>query len=199
MRIQTPSLTNELLAGGQRCLPVFMSVVLGLDLSSASTGYAVLDGYGTVLEYGLIKLKHDTHGERLVEFEIQLLSVLHKWNPTLIVIEEVWRGPNPKTFKILAYYHGVAQKVIYGWNRSNAVYLMPTEARAMVGEKYRVKLVGKKKKKGKKAKGKDSKELAFNFVKKHFDYKDFTFKTHNDITDAIVLGLAGLEREAKSE
>lgn len=84
--------------------------ILGLDISSNSTGWAVLDD-DTVLGYGVIK----TDGDgvvRLISFYTQLVNILEDYND----IE--WAGiedtyiQNAVTTKLLSNYHGVAMLVL---------------------------------------------------------------------------------------
>lgn len=163
--------------------------VLAFDVSSKSTGYAVfIDGLLQKDLVGLIQLKHETHGERLTIFEEEVLKLLVLHNPDSVVVEEIWKGPSVKTFKVLSYYHGIIQKILFKWKQMSPIMLMPTEARQIVGSKYKVVLIPKRKK-GKKPK-KDSKELTFDFIKKMYKFVAYEFKKDNDRTDAICLGLA---------
>jgi len=101
------------------------------------------------------------HGERLIFFEKEVSKIIKEYKPTHFFVEEIWRGPNPKTFKILAFYHGAAHKVAFKHFKKGPQLLTPTEVRKAIGKKFNVKLLL-----GKKASKKvSSKELTFNLIR----------------------------------
>lgn len=158
-----------------------MTTILSLDISSVSTGYAIFKN-GKLKDYSLIDTSiYSTHGERLCAFELQVDALIKKYKPDIIAAEDIYKGRNPKTHKILALYHGIAYKLCYSFLTADPVVLYPSEIRGTLSEKYNVVL-----------KKKDVKEklLTFDFIKAHFKLSSFEFKTHNDITDAIAIGLA---------
>ena len=81
--------------------------ILGFDISSASTGWAILeDGQLPVEGLGLIKMKHKSHGERLCIFEAELDALFRLWSPDLIAVEDVWGGKFIQPALILSRYRG---------------------------------------------------------------------------------------------
>jgi crossover junction endodeoxyribonuclease RuvC len=151
-----------------------MTKVLGLDVSSASTGYAVVsDGYLDFDSLGTIQPPTKLMmGEKLMYFEKALKRLLKKHRPDVVVVEEVFRGPNAKTFRVLAMFKGVAYLTIRQAMHYDPIAIMPTEARKAVG------VSGSKK------------EDAFAWVVERFGFVDYTFAKHNDICDGIVLALS---------
>lgn len=162
--------------------------ILALDISSVSTGWAVLENGKLVKQaYGTITMKQKLHGERLIYFEEQVSKLIEKYEPTHFFIEEIWKGPSPKTFKILAFYHGAAHKVCFKYFQKGPQVLGASATRKLIGNKYDVNLLPSKKERLiKKA---SSKQLTFEFIKKKFRLRSFTFNKSNDITDAIALAL----------
>lgn len=166
-------------------------ITLGLDISSKSTGHAVFkDGKLIRDSLGVIALNHKTHGERLGVFEKQLRSLIKTYKPDQVLIEDIWKGPNPRTLQILAYYHGVARKVVFQTKKAEPTILGSTSVRRVLEKKYDIVLVPSKKIKRARRIKKSSKELTFDFIKKRFKLRGYTFAKHNDITDAITLCLA---------
>lgn len=83
---------------------------LGLDISSNSTGWAVLDD-DTVVDYGVITTTGDDT-EKLIDFYSQLNNVLSQYpNIEWVGIEDTY-VQNITTTKVLCRYHGVALLVV---------------------------------------------------------------------------------------
>lgn len=153
--------------------------VLGLDVSSISTGYSILDN-GVLLKdtCGLIEPNpRRPYGERLQTFEISVKDLIKNNNPDLVVIEDIFKGRNAKTFKSLAMFRGVAIKAIFDMIGQDPISIMASEARKTVGVK-------------------NDKEEAFKFITNKFDL-DYEFEKHNDIADSILLALACYTMETK--
>jgi Holliday junction resolvasome RuvABC endonuclease subunit len=154
-----------------------MSIILGIDIASRNIGWAVIkNGKINKKQSGLIVINSNTNmGERLVEFENSIKDLINYINPDTIVIEDIYRGPSIITFKTLSLFRGVAIKSIYEKTSNMPISIMAVQARKLVGIK-------------------NTKEAAFDTINKKFKLK-YEFKKHNDIVDAIVLGLAGYEME----
>jgi len=156
-----------------------MAKILGLDVSSSSTGYCIINN-GRLLKSTLGTINPDSkksYGERLQYFADELVKLLKKHKPDKVVMEDIFKGPNAKTFKILAMFRGACFLTVFNETGKDPICIMPTEARKLVG-----------------APG-VTKEDGFNFVIKKYAFSDYEFNTHNDITDAIVLGLSGHEMD----
>lgn len=166
--------------------------ILGLDISSASTGWAVLDD-GVLASrdnVGLIKFKaKQPHGERLVGFEKRLREIITEFKPDLIAIEDLYLSfTNPRVSVILAYYHGAAKKVIWDLMGVEPIVETATNFRKILGAKHSINLLPGKKEKLET--GKDSKHLTFELIQRIFGLDDWTFSAHNDKTDALGVSLA---------
>jgi len=151
-----------------------MIKILGLDVSSVCTGYSVVeDGYLLTNTIGTIKPNSkDCIGKKLVFFEKKIKNLLKKYNPDYVVTEDIFKGPNVKTFKTLAMFRGIVFKTVYEKLKNDPVCLMPTEARKIAGVKG------------------ITKEDAFIFITEKYNFLNYKFVTHNDISDSIILALA---------
>ena len=160
-------------------LSIFMTKILGLDVSSASTGHCVINN-GRLIKSSLGTINPDskkTYGDRLKYFAQELSVLLKKHKPDKVIIEDIFKGPNVKTLKTLAMFRGVCFLTVFNEIGQDPICIMPTEARKLVGV------------------GGTSKEDGFNFVIKKYAFSDYEFDKDNDITDAIVLGLSCYEME----
>lgn len=160
-----------------------MLTVLAFDISSVSTGYCFLvDGYVSKQNCGRIcPNAKKSMGERLTYFAQHLKEIIKKHNPECVVIEDIFKGRNMATYKVLAQFRGVAIQTIYSAIQADPISLMASEARGLL-------------------KIKNTKEDAFNHINKKYKLK-YTLEEHNDITDAIVLALASeeMEKQGKDE
>jgi Holliday junction resolvasome RuvABC endonuclease subunit len=118
------------------------AAVIALDISSRSTGVAIFnstDGSPS-FEIELIVISDKlTMGARLQTFEKELKRVLKANTPVSIIIEEVYRGPNIKTFKTLSYFHGMALKVIWDVMKYAPDYISVSECRSNLSKRFGVK------------------------------------------------------------
>lgn len=168
-----------------------MTTTLSLDISSKCTGYAVFTNGGLNKKaLGNIKLNHKTHGEKLNVFESELTKLLKAHKPSTVIIEDIYKSRNVRTYRVLSYYHGVAYKAIYKYKKIEPVILTVKEIRTIIGQEYGTNLMPTKRQKNAQKINKDSKELTFDLMKKIFALRKFNFVEHNDIVDAIAVGLA---------
>lgn len=146
--------------------------ILSFDISSVKTGYCLFNkGRLIKSSLGLITTKSkDCLGKRLADFRKEMICVIRKYKPNIIVCEEIFKGRNINTFKILACFRGVAIQTIYEEIGKDPVSIMAAEARSTIG-------IGK------------SKEEAFDAVIDKYSL-ELDFEQDNDLADAIVLGLA---------
>jgi crossover junction endodeoxyribonuclease RuvC len=86
-------------------------IVLGLDPGVATTGYGVLRYLGSkfhLIDYGTIKtLPKTPFSTRLKEISDQLSSIIQKYSPETIAIEELFFTNNAKTAIAVAQARGV--------------------------------------------------------------------------------------------
>lgn len=140
--------------------------ILSFDVSAASTGWAFTDG--KKFKYGFIKTSpKNSRPERLTIFREEIVKLLKKLKPSHVVMEDLFYGLNPKTLIILAKFAGIVEECCNSVANIEP-HIMHTNT---VKAYFKVK----------------NKENVFNCVKDIFELKDFTFKKHNDLTDALAM------------
>ena len=154
--------------------------LLALDISSKATGWAVFED-GKLVDYGVIEIApKNTWAFRLSVFAEELTSILKSHEPTHVIIEDIYRGPNAMTFKVLAFFHGVAYATI------NTTCLLEPEligvlsARSTIGKAAEVTC--------------KTKDQAFFIINSTLKL-GLDFKTGNDIADACALAYGYMLRE----
>ena len=108
-------------------------VILGLDASSASTGFSIFDNKG-LAAYGIIKPDGNDWRERLVHQAPQLKEIIEKYHPTQIVMEDV--PLNGKGGLKILVVLGAVQGMILGLASSYGIpikFVTPNEWRSKVG------------------------------------------------------------------
>ena len=137
------------------------SKIISLDIAT-KTGWAFYDG---TFKYGLIKTSpKDGEAKRLSYFRKELLKLFEKYEPTHVVMEDVYAGRNIKTLKLLAKFAGVAEEC--SMTEFNVdPYIIHTST---VKSYFKAK----------------TKEILFDFVSEFLKGK-FSFKKDNDIIDAF--------------
>jgi len=140
---------------------------LSLDISTTSTGWCFYKD--KMFNFGLIKPPSDLdNSKKLVIFRVLLMNLLNRLNPTHVVIEDNFGKSNLKVLKSLAEFAGVAKECCTCFNGRTPIVLSNTTSKAY----FKC----------------STKEELYNFIEDLFDMKGsgvWTFKTHNDITDAI--------------
>ena len=143
--------------------------IISLDVSSKSTGwcYMVKDN---LKAHGCIQTKRgDSLEVRMNTFRKELEKLYKRYNPSHVVIEDIYYANNAVTFKVLSYFAGIARELTYTMLGIEAHMITTGEVRGYFGIMKRG----------------EGKEIAFKMVKKMYALKKFNFKEHNDITDAI--------------
>lgn len=149
-----------------------MAIILGLDVSSISTGWAILK-HGRFykregVDYGIIKGNPKLKpANRLSLFRKEIAEIISKTKPDYIVIEDTFSGPNRKTFKVLCRFGGVAMEVSRTIGGVEPIIVPVTSLRAVWGTQVK-------------------KEI-FNKVVSKYKLDHFEFDRDNDITDAIAI------------
>jgi len=146
--------------------------ILAFDISSVSTGYALIDNGAIVIDgYGLIiPNQRKCQGERLSYFSRSISKIINKYKPDIIAIEDIFKGRNIITFKSLSMFRGVAIRAIYEKIKRDPISIMAVTARSLLGTGI-------------------TKEDSFKTIVKKYNF-DFDFEKDNDVVDAIILGLA---------
>ena len=111
--------------------------ILGLDVSSISTGYCIINNERlSKSKCGLIQPNpRKSYGERLYTFETQLREIILKYKPDEVILEDIFKGRNIKTFKSLAMFRAIAIKTVYEELGIDPISLMASEVRALIGIK----------------------------------------------------------------
>lgn len=163
--------------------------ILGLDISSSSTGWAtltILQNGNYFIEFGIVKPLGKCHGAKLQFFEDQFEILLQIHKPDLIAIEDLWVGKFALPAMVLSRYRGIVEKICWKWFKTEPLVRTATDFRKLLGLKYQTNLLPGKKEKLET--GKDSKQLTFELICREFDLK-LDFETDNDATDAIAVAL----------
>ena len=150
----------------------FMAKILAFDISALCTGVAVVNN-GRILKSSFEKIEPKAklcYGERLSLFQDAMKAIIKKHNPDDIVIEEIYKGRNAITFKVLSMFRGVAVKTIFEAIGKDPLNILAVEARSAL------KIPTKK-------------EGAFDAIITKYKLK-LDFKNWNDVIDAVALGLA---------
>lgn len=168
---------------------------LGLDVSTVSTGWAVLDDTAqpkarpALIEYGTITFSYDdAFRKRLLIFREMVKGVLTKY-PDLdyVVVEDTYINKNPKTTKQLNRFAGVAMEAVASY--SDKVVLVCLPAVSIRAALYPGKKVDKEY-------IKDHMISMFELLTPDEQKNVIIMKKYcNDITDAIAAGLSIYYRE----
>jgi len=109
-----------------------------LDISSATTGWAILNEDNELLDYGYIKPKDSKFilEERLHSAIEEVLAVCEKHKPDKVIIEEITQhmagGSSAKTILILAAFNRGCSYMIYRKYGIEPVKIMPATIRANI-------------------------------------------------------------------
>lgn len=144
--------------------------ILALDISTKSTGWFI-----TKRSFGWITPDSKlSFGEKLVVFRQELSRLLHKYNPDVVVIEDVYYRQgfgSIHTLKALVKFAGVAVELCTSEG-------IPTEI--ITATAARKHCCGKQT-------GKFGKAEVFKYFVDKYSLDDWTFKGYNDVTDAMAL------------
>jgi Holliday junction resolvasome RuvABC endonuclease subunit len=113
-------------------------MILGIDISSSSTGWALLENDKDVVlkEYNLIKPAGSMSvSQRLYFFGNEIKKVIEKHNPTEIVIEETVLVRSPGTMRTLASFRGVALFAAYSYQKREVTTYEPPNWKKIIGLK----------------------------------------------------------------
>ncbi len=156
--------------------------ILGLDVSTKSTGWFI-----TKRSCGIIapdpKL---SFGEKLVVFRAELDSLLIKYKPDVVVIEDAYYRAgfgSIHTLKALVKFAGVAQEICASHGIQTEIITATTARKNCCGTQDQP----------------FKKKEVFNYFKMKYNLDDWTFTKGNDITDAMALswGYRGLIKAEK--
>lgn len=89
-------------------------MLLSLDISTRSTGYAILNSAGKVVTHNVISPKHDSYLERAQDMAEQIRLLLHSYPIKRVIIEELKVLKNQKTLVCLAITQGIILRELNG-------------------------------------------------------------------------------------
>lgn len=142
-------------------------MILGLDVSTATIGYTVLDKEGSILEMDYISLKK-TKGitQKGFHFREILRGIKSRHSIDQVYIEEYFqrfaRGmSSARTITLLSSFNGIVQYICHDELGIAPEPIAVNVCRSLVG----IKTLSKKKA------GKDVKEQVFDWVSEHLQYK----------------------------
>ena len=109
-------------------------MIIGVDPSLSSTGYAVLDDKGKLIDYGkLISGPTMKEEDRICKITNNLKKIIEKYKIEKVVMENQFFGKNPKTLMQLSRLRG-AITYMARMMECDLFYLTPAEARkALMG------------------------------------------------------------------
>lgn len=154
------------------------SIVLGLDISTVSTGYSIAQGK-KLLTYGCISRnnKKETVSEMLPRFEKELNELIESYNISWASIEAPFSGNNPKTLISLSLVHGIAQLCLQKHGIPFTYYAPMSLKSALLGH------ISNKTKDGKKKTGNEMKQEVQDKVIQYFGELQEPYNF--DITDSM--------------
>lgn len=107
-------------------------IVMGIDASTASTGWSVFED-SKLIAYGVIKTKGEDWRDRLIHQGPKLIEIIKKYEPEKIIMEDVpLKSANSKVLVIL----GAVQGFIYGIISAFEIpvqFILPSEWRSPLG------------------------------------------------------------------
>lgn len=141
--------------------------ILALDISTKSTGWFVTKRSCDVIapDPGL------SFPEKLAVFRENVVYLVEKYKPDVVVIEDTYLRFNPHTLKQLSQFAGVAMEVC-GSRGIKVDTITATQARKHCCGKQE---------------GAFKKREVFKYFAEKYGLEDWTFSEHNDITDAMAL------------
>ncbi len=143
--------------------------ILALDVSTKSTGWFV-----TKRSCGkIVTDKKSSFDQKLVFFRKELVKLLHKYKPDVVVIEDAYYRPgfgNIHTLKTLVKFAGVAIELCASCGIKTEILTATTARKNCCGTHE----------------GKFGKREVFDFFIDKYDL-DWKYESHNDVTDAMAL------------
>lgn len=146
--------------------------VMGLDISSVCTGWAILKNgrfYSREgIDYGTIQPPKNVQiAGKLSYFRDALVLLLERNKPDVIGIEDAFFFKNPKTLKVLSEFRGVALETSSTVLGVDPNVVSVREIRTILGTQ--------------------DKKASFLSIVELFKLKNWDFENSNDITDALAV------------
>lgn len=146
--------------------------ILGVDISSSITGWAVVDN-SELISYGAIDIKSMKRdavitNSMLWGFGEKIRQLLELVKPDHMAVENVYMGMNPQTCKSLAMMSGIARYISVGMLHNEVPTIYPSE----VNKYYGIKGNPKRKIRKDKLVQQANKFFGTSFLKKDDDIAD---------------------------
>lgn len=94
-------------------------MLLALDQASRTSGWAVFDDNGSLIDSGTFTCAQDDFGERLYQIALNAEQLIAKYHITEVAIEDIQLqnsvGNNVVTYKKLAEVYGVLEEKLTEW------------------------------------------------------------------------------------
>lgn len=107
-------------------------VLLGLDVSSITTGYCFIDTNGNILKAGAIKCGGDVP-ERMQQLRDSLALLLNEQKPTFVAIEDMIAFRNGRVVKLINQFVGVAYLTAFDFNGNDVYFIASSSVKKMLG------------------------------------------------------------------
>ena len=110
-------------------------IVLALDVSSTTTGYAVIDSKARLIEYGQFTIKDRELSDTMYGVTIadKVLQLVEKHKVVDVMVENIFYSRNPDYFRRWARVHGSISLAWYKKSKKEVKYMMAITARPKVG------------------------------------------------------------------
>jgi crossover junction endodeoxyribonuclease RuvC len=109
-------------------------LILALDVSTSTTGYALMDMDENLLDYGQFSIENrnlsDIQYTTFITKEV--FKLVKEFKPTDLIIENVFCGPNVRNFQTWNRVHG-GVGMSWAVKHNEPLFMMATEARRRVG------------------------------------------------------------------
>lgn len=162
-----------------------MDYFIGIDASTSSTGYAVLNNQFDLIKKDVIKAKADDP-QAFSFLYAQLVKVLTEYQPKYLICEQQFVGRNMNTSIKLARPTGLVLAATGLLKDCGFEFLVPASWRKIyhTGTKWEKKY---------------SKKHSFEVTKERYPGVVSNFKKENDISDAIGIAYAAVVKYNESQ
>ena len=155
-----------------------MGNYLGLDPSTLSTGWGVMDKNKKLIDYGIIEGRTD-NPKSFIHLHDELESIIKKYEIKAVMIEDTFFSRNVDTLKKLVRPSGIILYMV-GLYELEHQFIMPSSWRKIT--------LGN---------GRASKKETYEYINDLYKLEFDSFNKYNDITDAIGLTWACADEFSK--
>lgn len=172
--------------------------MLGLDLATTKTGYAILDKNGSLIDYGAFRTQSKEPLERMKEIYLFLRDILNRYKITIIVAEDVaiTVKNNLKVGSDLLRLQGLIYALAIEYDVP-MVFYMPTAWRSIVGTYDGTREGTKRDVQKQRAVDKANDIYSLGLV--YYKNETKENRTGDDMAEAILIALAYIKEVERSE